>query len=479
MKKHSSISHIVVLEDNNDFSKQIYRALSTDRCKVTLTENSTSFFDAMQTEMPDVVLLNITLNPNPLSGIEVFRLLSHDENTSTRLVIYSSTDVSPWVNEVHKLGRFSLYSHNSPLTISNLVQNIHTALQIKKQEEENLYTQADNIFLKKNLFHSHPFIGESEPIKEARSKICRLAKSDEDMFVIGETGTGKEIAAYFYYFNSKRFGKPFQIVNCSALTETLIETELFGHIKGSFTSADRTKVGLFELCDKGILFLDELTNLSIAAQSKLLRAIENKEIQIVGGESRQVDTKLIFASNSPIDVLSRTDVIRNDLFYRIESNIVELAPLRDRGDDILLLMNYFINRYSRNNQVIDYPGISDMKTFLLEYNWPGNVRELKNFCKSILINESEISPAIIKKHLKIKLDRGKPKNDNSASVSITSTDIKKAVADYEKSFLLHHLRKNNWKICETANQIGIERTTLYKKIKQYKLEKYEHCETTE
>lgn len=474
MRKINSPGKVLVLDEDKDFTKQIQKALSTDHCKVTVTENSTSFFDFMNSDPPDVVLLKITFSPNPLSGIEVFRLLSLDQATKARLVIYSTNDVSPWVNEVHKLGKFSLYSQNSPLTINHLIQHVHTALQIKKQEEENLLTQVENIFLKKNLFHSHPFIGESEPIKDARSKICRLAKSDEDMFVIGETGTGKEIAAYFYYFNSKRFGKPFHIVNCSALTETLIESELFGHIKGSFTSADRTKVGFFELCDKGILFLDELTNLSLAAQSKLLRAIENKEIQIVGGESRQVDTKLIFASNSPIDILSRPDVIRNDLFYRIESNIIELVPLRERGDDILLLMNYFINRYSRNNQVIDYNGISDMKSLLLDYTWPGNVRELKNFCKSILINESEITPQIVKKHLQNKLKRCIQVPNVNHTDNISVGDIKQAMAEFEKSFLIHHLRQNNWKICDTAKRIGIERTTLYKKIKQYNLEKYEN-----
>jgi DNA-binding NtrC family response regulator len=472
MISNNLIDSVLVLDDDTNFTEQIFKALSTEHCKVTVTENSNAFFEIMQAKPPDVVLLKITLHPNPLSGIEVFRLLSLDQQTNSRLIIYSSSDTSPWINEVVRVGRFYLYTHNSPLTLNNLVQQVHTVLQIKKQEKENLLTQVENIFSKKNLFHSHPFIGESEPIKEARAKICRLAKSDEDMFVIGETGTGKEIAAFFYYFNSKRFGKPFQIVNCSALTETLIESELFGHIKGSFTSADRTKVGLFEMCDKGILFLDELTNLSLAAQSKLLRAIENKEIQIVGGESRQVDTKLIFASNSPINVLSRPEIIRNDLFYRIESNIVELVPLRERGDDILLLMNYFINRYATNNQMIDYKGIAQLKKLLLEYSWPGNVRELMNFCKSILINESDISPQVIKKHLQLKMMRSNTDNCIKQMENVYSKDIKKAVADFEKSFLIHHLNQSKWKICETARKIGIERTTLYKKMKQYKLEKH-------
>ncbi|MBP8705120.1 MAG: sigma-54-dependent Fis family transcriptional regulator, partial [Candidatus Cloacimonas sp.] len=325
--------------------------------------------------------------------------------------------------------------------------------------------QIEYINLKKQFTRSFPFIGESNAIKKVREQIIRLASVDEDIFLIGETGTGKEVAANYYYIYSPRFDKPFHTVNCSALSETLIESELFGHIKGSFTSADRDKTGFFEECSNGILFLDEVTNLSLMSQSKILRAIENKEIQVVGGNLKKVDTRLIFASNAGLEKLSDESIFRKDLFYRIEGNIVELPPLRERDDDILLLICYFLTSFSSQYRVIDRLDLPALKDDLLNYSWPGNVRELRNFCKFIMINEQKINNNVIKKHLQQKINQFRFSKNYSSEKYTKIHNLKDSVASFERDYLLYYLSLNNWRISQTAEAIGLERTTLYKKIK--------------
>ncbi|MFO7659453.1 MAG: sigma 54-interacting transcriptional regulator [Candidatus Cloacimonadaceae bacterium] len=396
-------------------------------------------------------------------------MLINEKQTDAKLIILSKDKKTSKLNEIYKLGAYHIFDVTDYINETELLIRANSAIQLKRQEEANLQLQIENIYLKKSIVQSHAFIGESDCVTQAKRQIMKLAQADEDMFVIGETGTGKEVAAYYYYLNSSRFAKPFHTVNCSALTETLIESELFGHIKGSFTSADRSKIGFFERCNNGVLFLDEITNLSLAAQSKILRAIENKEIQVVGGESQKVDTKLIFASNSSLEKLAQPDVFRKDLYYRIEGNIIELLPLRERGEDAYVLLNYFLSSYYQMNLNASRANLHKVKDMLLSYSWPGNVRELKNFCKAIVLSEKEITSDIIKKHLDLKI-----KKQNETSVSnvhkyIRMENLKAGVSNFERDFICYHLEKNKWHISKTAKLIGVERTTLYKKIKQYKI----------
>lgn len=460
---------IMLLEHNLETALSISRILTDSHYLVRICKNSSDFFRILNKYKPDLIILDINLENSKLSGSEVFRMLKNERQTSAKIIILTGGEESAKLNEIYNSSAFHVFDISSVLNETELLLRVNSAIQLKKQEDENLQLQIENIYLKKSLVQSHAFIGESESINQAKKQIVKLARADEDMFVIGETGTGKEVAAYFYYLNSNRFAKPFHTVNCSALTETLIESELFGHIKGSFTSADRTKTGFFERSDSGILFLDEITNLSLAAQSKILRAIENKEIQVVGGESKKVDTKLIFASNSSLERLSQPEVFRRDLYYRIEGNIIELLPLRERGDDIFLLMNYFLSSYYQMNLNSTKLKLYSIKDLVLSYSWPGNVRELKNFCKSIVLSERDITTDAIKRHLEQKI-----KQLNETSVSnvhryIRMENLKAGVKNFEKDFIFYHLSKNHWHISKTANLIGVERTTLYKKIKQYKL----------
>ncbi|HNS84567.1 MAG TPA: sigma-54 dependent transcriptional regulator [Candidatus Cloacimonas sp.] len=456
---------ILILEDDIVLSEQIANVVKYYNYEVIQTVNSDQFFDVLRNFQPDVILLDVFLVGSKLDGIQVLKHLKNDMDLNSKVIVISGEVTSSQINEIRTLGAYHFIEKGSAFSISQLLLHIENAITLKKQEEEHIGLQIEYINLKKQFTRSFPFIGESDVIKKVREQISRLATVDEDIFLIGETGTGKEVAANYYYIYSPRFGKPFHTVNCSALSETLIESELFGHIKGSFTSADRSKTGFFEECSSGILFLDEVTNLSLLSQSKILRAIENKEIQVVGGNLKKVDTRLIFASNAGMDKLSEESIFRKDLFYRIEGNIVDLPPLRERDDDILLLICYFLTSFSSQYSVMDRLDLPALKNDLLSYSWPGNVRELRNFCKFIMINEKKINNNVIKKHLQHKTNQFRFSKNHNNGKYIQIQNLKESVASFERDYLLHYLSLNNWKISQTAKSIGLERTTLYKKIK--------------
>ena len=456
---------ILILEDDIVLSEQIANVVKYYNYEVIQTVNSDQFFDVLRNFQPDVILLDVFLVGSKLDGIQVLKHLKNDMDLNSKVIVISGEVTSSQINEIRTLGAYHFIEKGSAFSISQLMLHIENAITLKKQEEEHIGLQIEYINLKKQFTRSFPFIGESDVIKKVREQISRLATVDEDIFLIGETGTGKEVAANYYYIYSPRFGKPFHTVNCSALSETLIESELFGHIKGSFTSADRSKTGFFEECSSGILFLDEVTNLSLLSQSKILRAIENKEIQVVGGNLKKVDTRLIFASNAGMDKLSEESIFRKDLFYRIEGNIVDLPPLRERDDDILLLICYFLTSFSSQYSVMDRLDLPALKNDLLSYSWPGNVRELRNFCKFIMINEKKINNNVIKKHLQHKTNQFRFSKNHNNGKYIQIQNLKESVASFERDYLLHYLSLNNWKISQTAKSIGLERTTLYKKIK--------------
>ncbi|MEN6446044.1 MAG: sigma-54 dependent transcriptional regulator [Candidatus Cloacimonas sp.] len=456
---------ILILEDDTVLSEQLANVMRRYEYEVVVTENSDNFFTVLRTFQPDVILLDVFLVGSRLNGIQVLKYLRNNMDLNYKVIVISGEVTSSQINEIRALGAYHFIEKGSAFSINQLLLHIENAITLKKQEEEHIGLQIEYINLKKQFTRSFPFIGESEPIKKVREQIMRLASVDEDMFLIGETGTGKEIAANYYYIYSPRFGKPFHTVNCSALSESLIESELFGHIKGSFTNADRNKSGFFEECSNGILFLDEVTNLSLMSQSKILRAIENKEIQVVGGPLKKVETRLIFASNASLEKLSDERLFRKDLFFRIEGNIVELPPLRDREDDILLLICYFLTSFSSQYSVMDQLDLPALKNDLLSYSWPGNVRELRNFCKFIMINEHKINNAVIKKHLKDKIIHSRYEGDSNLDKYFHIETLKDSMAHFEKDYLLHHLSLNDWNISKTAKAVGIERTTLYKKVK--------------
>jgi len=458
---------VLILEDDVVLADQIALVLKRFTYDVMITSNSDAFFDELRVFNPDVILLDVFLVGSKLNGIEVLKHLKTNMDLNYKVIVISGEVSANQVQEIRSMGAYHFIEKGSSFSTNQLLLHIDNAITLKRQEEEHIGLQIEYINLKKQFTRSFPFIGESPAIKKVREQIHKLAEHGEDLFLLGETGTGKEVAANYYYISSNRFGKPFHTLNCSALTETLIESELFGHVKGSFTNADRNKTGFFEECSNGVLFLDEVTNLSLISQSKILRAIENKEIQVVGGPMKKVNTRLIFASNANMQVLSHPDRFRRDLFYRIEGNIVELPPLREREEDILLLVSFFLTSFTNKYNINDQLDLSTLKKHLLSYSWPGNIRELRNFCKFVMINEKNITNNVIIKHMNVKINNKDAQRDMENVRYVNMNNLKESMTEYERDYLIHHLALNSWQVSKTARSIGIERTTLYKKIKQF------------
>ncbi len=338
-------------------------------------------------------------------------------------------------------------------------------------EKQNLITE--NISLREQLedtYRMGNIIGQSPPIVEVFRWIQKVAPTSGTVLICGESGTGKELVARTIHFNSDRRDGPFIVADCSTLAPSLIESELFGHVKGSFTGADRTHKGLFELADGGSLFLDEIANLSPETQGKLLRVLESLEFKPVGGEkSKKVNFRLIAATNRDLKEMTTSGEFREDLFYRLNVVPITLPPLRERPEDISLLTWHFLHqfkdRYSKEIKTIS-PGAIDQ---LREHTWPGNVRELRNVVERVVImaDSSTITEEEVTSVLGQQQDQpGAPRNLQELKEA-KKIAREKAVEKIERTFILDALTRNNWNVSQAAREIGIQRPNLHALMRKY------------
>ncbi len=457
---------ILILEDNEKLGKYYSKILRETGFEVAHVKNSTDFFARYPVFKPAIILLDIKLNNSPLSGLEVFEELIKKDQISAKVIVLSGEASRSEIAHAMKLGAHTFIEKTGDFNTDKFLSDIETAYQLQKQEE----TTRELIEEKKNLTSSflaqYPLIGESKCIKELKKEILRFAKADVDVLILGDTGTGKEVVAHHLYWNSKRSGKPFIKVNAGGMPDSLVDSELFGHKKGSFTDAHYDKKGYFEQADGGYLFLDEIASISPAIQAKILRAIENKEIRVVGGEQKKVDVKIIFASNKDHKQLIKDNEFRSDLYYRVARNVIFIPPLIERDDDIILLLNYFCEMHSKEFEAFLDFDLYKIKGELLRYTWPGNVRELHSFCENLLIRYNIIDNDVILEEVNNKISGKLYKDDDSLFKLLQINKLPDAVDVFEKKYLQYHLALNDENMSKTAERIGIERTTLYRKLKK-------------
>jgi DNA-binding NtrC family response regulator len=343
-----------------------------------------------QSESPDVVLLDVRL-PD-MSGLEVLEQLT--KNGDARVVIMITAD--PQLDDVKlalKLGAYDFVG--KPVDFDDLQTAIKNALETTRLRSEVQSLRGE---MRRRTGY-HQVVGPSPKMTELMSFVRKVAASEATTILIqGESGTGKDLIAKAIHYESSRQDKPFVAINCSAIPETLIEAELFGHEKGAFTDAKQMKKGLFEMADGGTLFLDEIGELSPLLQAKLLRVLEDQVIRRVGGvRDMQVDVRVIAASNRDLEKAVRDGEFRQDLYYRLAIIAIFIPPLRDRKEDILPLVDFFIERYNRKFKKAVRGITDDTRRLLLSHGWPGNVRELKNSIERAMILEEE--PLIRPKYL--------------------------------------------------------------------------------
>lgn len=392
-----------------------------------------------------------------MSGVELLKKAKEaDENIP--FIIMTAYGTVQTAVEAMKSGAFDYIL--KPFDIDEMKITVSRALDVKQLRKEKKFQQ-------KELRDKYAFaniIGNSRGIKEVCGLIQKVADINSNIFIYGESGSGKELVARAVHFGGRRADRPFVAVNCAAIPETLLESELFGHVKGAFTGAHAEHTGKFELADGGSLFLDEISAMSPALQANLLRVLETKTFEKVGGvKSISVDARIIAATNTDLKDSIRDKTFREDLYYRLNVMPINIPPLRERKEDIPILAEHFIRVYGEELKK-DFKGISEESAdILLKYDWPGNVRELQNIIEraAVIAKTEIIEPESLPDDIK------QPVRSGLQAGELSYTEAKKRVTDaFEKDFLSGILQKTGGNISEAARIAGIDRKNFYDKLKK-------------
>ncbi|MBL0702094.1 MAG: sigma-54-dependent Fis family transcriptional regulator [Desulfosarcina sp.] len=365
---------ILIVDDEPSILKSLGGLLSDEGFDVLMASNGYEALKVIDLESPDLVLLDIWM-PG-IDGIETLKEIKKDNPVIPVVIITGHGTIETAVKAI-KLGAFDLIE--KPLSIDKIIVTINNALNFRRLEEENQY-------LRKKTIEKHSIIGNSPTTVALKKQIMVAAPTDAWILITGENGTGKELVANTIHQLSSRASQPMIDVNCAAIPEELIESELFGHEKGAFTGATSKKRGKFELADKGIIFFDEIGDMSLRTQAKILRVLQEQKIQRVGsGRILSIDVRVIASSNKNLEKTIKDGRFREDLYYRLNVIPMEVPPLRDRSDDIPELINIFLDVCAIQSRTKKKSISNTALEILAGYSWPGNVRELKNLVERLVI----------------------------------------------------------------------------------------------
>ena len=450
---------LLIVDDDEGILKQLKWAFS-EEYEVFLALTKSDALKTVAAEGPDLVALDINLDPaNPSSrdGISILEEIK-SSNPEAKVIMITGNDAKEIALEAVSKGAFDYF--NKPVNIDELKVMFKRALYLQSLEKENkrLSEELSN----KSVFEE--LVGSSSQIQDVFRLIVRVAPTDATVLITGESGTGKELAAKAIHSLSNRKDKPFIIVNCGAIPDNLLESELFGHEKGAFTDAHARRKGKFEAAEGGTVFLDEIGEMSLSLQVKILRFLQERVIERVGSNTPiELDVRIIAATNSDLAEKIKTGSFREDLYYRLSVIQIAVPPLREREGDVLLLANYFLNKY-RKDAAGDIKGFTkEAKDLLTAYNWPGNVRELEDKVRRavILSNEPLITAG----------DLGFSRQDKE-SFRNEALSLKKARSNLETALIKKALHKTKGNVSIAAKILGITRPTLYDLMKKDKISEY-------
>ncbi|MDR4468775.1 MAG: sigma-54 dependent transcriptional regulator [Nitrospira sp.] len=407
--------------------------------------------EVFRKEEPDLVLLDVVLPGT--DGLAVLQTLRMERKVTPVIMLTGTKSVKTAVDAM-KLGAADYLS--KPFDVDELRIVIDRTLNSSDLEQEVKHLRAQVV----QRYAFHNLIGRSEGMQDIYSKIEQVADSRTTVLITGESGTGKELVAKALHYNSSRRDRPFVALNCAALPETLIESELFGHEKGSFTDATARRTGQFELAHTGTLFLDEIGDLSAVTQAKLLRVIQEREFTRIGGiQPIKVDVRIVAATNKNLDELVRKGQFREDLYYRINVISLYLPPLRERSEDIPLLAKHFLGKRVEEEKRSRIEFSKEALELLTRYSWPGNVRELENFVEQAFIwsqHAAEITPEHLPTSIKSDSRSTSLRDDTLAG----RLSLEKAVMEFEREIILDALKRTNYVQTHAANLLGISRRML-------------------
>ena len=441
----------VLLVDDEPRVRASLRTVLEPTYEIVEAADATEGLRSFKHDAPDLVLLDVILpGTDGLSALQTMRT----ENRAIPVIMLTGTKAVKTAVDAMKLGAADYLS--KPFDVEKLQIVIERTLG--KQELEHEVRQLRAQVVQRYAFHN--LIGKSPAMQEIYAKIEQVADSRTTVLVTGESGTGKELVAKAIHYNSARRERPFVALNCAALPETLIESELFGHEKGSFTDATARRVGQFELAHTGTLFLDEIGDLSPATQAKLLRVLQEREFTRVGGvQSIKVDVRIVAATNKNLDEMVRKNQFREDLYYRINVIALYLPPLRERGEDIALLAKHFLSKRIEEEKRPPQEFTKDAIELISHYPWPGNVREMENIIEQAFI-WSKGSTVITPEHLPniLRTDtRSSSLRDDTLAGRLS---LEKAVMEFEREIILDALKRTTYVQTHAATMLGISRRML-------------------
>ncbi|MBP7653024.1 sigma-54-dependent Fis family transcriptional regulator [Candidatus Dependentiae bacterium] len=454
---------ILVVDDNKSICEILTETFTDKGYKTESADSGEHAVEFLKSGDFDIVVTDLKMSG--VSGLDLLKYIKLNYPDIEVIIITAFGTIDSAV-EAMRCGAYDFIL--KPFKIDEIEKKIENIVkQIKLTlNNEYLTKEIENIFDYKHI------IGHSKGIKKVLTDIEKVSGVNSTVLISGETGTGKELVARYIHYNSQRKNNTFIKVNCAALPTELIESELFGHIKGAFTSAYKDRAGRFELADKGTLFIDEISEIPLVTQMKLLRVLQEREFERVGSsETIKTDTRIITSTNRNLEDMVKQNMFRQDLFYRLNVFPITVPPLRERKDDIPELIRYFINKYVNltgkkinkiENQVID---------ILTDYDWPGNIRELENIIERMIvisgsdgiINVKNIPSEIKKKSVNINLV-----NFNT-TISLKTLKLPELISEIEIKLIQEQLKKFNNNQSKTAESIGISRTDLQYKLKKYGL----------
>lgn len=439
---------LLIVEDDELLCNSIKKLFQKESYEVTAVHTAESALTALESEYYDLILTDIIL-----PGIDGLELLVKAKEKYPEIIVIVMTSY-PTLESVIKAFRLGAHDYLiKPLIYDEIKQLVRTSLNARKTRESSL--TKDKVV--RGDYDFSKIVGECPAIKAIIQEVKMVADAKSNVLLLGETGTGKELIAKAIHYNSNRSEGPFIAINCSAIPENLLESELFGYAKGAFTGALFSKRGLFEEADRGTVFLDEIADLSLHLQVKLLRVLDDKEIRPIGAlQSKKVDIRFIAATNADLYSYVKEGKFREDLYYRLKVITIKLPPLRDRGDDIKILAEHFLKIYSNEmGKVVKSIDEAALK-ILKKYHWPGNIRELQNVIeRAVLItNTGSISIEHLPDEIKdVQLE------------TIDETSIPLSIEEYTKRMILKYQSKYSEQ--DLASMLGITRKALWEKRKRW------------
>ncbi len=446
---------ILIIEDNEDMVFTLSKVLKKEGYDVDTAKTGEDGLSIFKRELIDLVLLDLKLPK--MGGMDVLIEMKETDPDALIIMMTALTDVKPAI-EAMKKGAYDYLL--KPFELDELKLVVKKALETHQLKSEVARLQRAH----KKQYPNDAIYGESPQIKEIRNLIQIVAKTPKTSVLIqGESGTGKELVADAIHRSSDRAKQPFIKLNCSAIPDNLLESELFGHEKGAFTDAKAMKKGLFELANGGTIFLDEISSMKLSLQPKILRVIESQRFRRIGGVSDiKINVRVIAASNTDLNELVKKKEFRDDLYYRLKVMEIVLPPLRERQDDILLLAKLFLEEYNKefNKHIQNFS--PETEKLLLNYSWPGNVRELKNVIeRGVILCTGDF---LLPEHLPMELHQ---KSETVTAPRISMGKI--SLQEMEKHHILEVLKLVNGNKSQAARILDISRSTLREKLKSYQL----------